>query len=81
MFFTFLFPAILIGIFTLCAFFFSKRAMGIVLLAASVIVPSILAVADVDIRYAVPEYALILCLCVVMEYLKKASVREMSFFL
>jgi diguanylate cyclase (GGDEF)-like protein len=81
MFFTFFFPAILIGIFTLCAFFFSKRAMGIVLLAASVIVPSILAVADVDIRYAVPEYALILCLCVVMEYLKKASVREMSVFL
>ncbi len=81
MFFAFFFPAILIGVFTLSAFYFSKRAMGIVLLAASVIVPSLLAVAGVDVRYAVPQYALILCLYVVMEYLKKASVREMATFL
>lgn len=81
MFFAFFFPAILIGVFTLSAFYFSKRAMGIVLLAASVVVPSLLAVADVDVRYAVPQYALILCLYIVMEYLKKAAVREMATFL
>ena len=81
MLFAFFFPAILIGVFTLSAFYFSKRAMGIVLLAASVVVPSLLAVADVDVRYAVPQYALILCLYIVMEYLKKAAVREMATFL
>jgi len=78
---TYIFPALLIIMFTITNLFFTRRATGILLAVASGAVPAYVVIFSLDPGSIIYQYAIIACFFAMMEFAKRHASKDMSMFL